>query len=144
MNTVYQIEALLSILLAALEMQINTLHFLGPHHLRPQRVSHTKQLIQALLNLIEKIEQELILETELESEEVIGDSVSLMNILAEAKKEVPNLKSFEKLSKEYGGIHASLTALLAAEEQNITAKVAERFAKMQESVRELLFRIDKM
>lgn len=59
MNTVYQIEALLSILLAALEMQINTLHFLGPHHLRPQRVSHTKQLIQALLNLIEKIEQEL-------------------------------------------------------------------------------------
>ena len=144
MDHIRQIEALFSILLASFEMQINTLHVLGGHRMRSDIIHHTKQLVQALFNSIESIEREFTDEIEGEAEQVLGHSATLVNALAEARKEMPEMQVLKELCNVAKTGHGSFTASLAEEEQRVTAEVAERFALMKKRVCALLSRIEKM
>lgn len=144
MNQISQIESLLSILLASFEMQINTLHVLGGHSMRPEIIHRTKQLIQALVKSIETIEHEFISEIEKDSEQVLSQSATLMKAIDEARKEVPEMEILGTVCSMVKSGHTNLTASLAREEQKVSKEVSGRFTLMKNRAQTILSTLEKM
>lgn len=144
MNHIRQIEVLLSIVITSVEMQINTLHVLGGHRMRSEILHHTKQLVQALLSSIESVEREFTNEIEGKAEEVLGHSATLVNALAEARKEMPEMQILKELCNVAKTGHSKFTTSLAKEEERVTAEVIAHFALMKKRVHVLLCNIEKI
>lgn len=144
MNQISQIESLLSILLASFEMQINTLHVLGGHRMRPEIIHRTKQLIQALVKLIETIEHEFINEIEKDSEQVLSQSATLMKAIDEARREVPEMEILGTVCGIVKSGHAILTTSLAQEERKVSKEVSDRFTLMKNRAETILSTLEKM
>jgi hypothetical protein len=144
MDYVRQIEALVSIIIQSFEMQINTLKVFGGHRMRSDIVHHNMQLVQALLVSIESIERELTDEIEGEAEQVLGHSATFVNVLHEAKKEMPEIQVLKQLCNEAKNSHGCFTASLAKEEERITSELSGRFDLMKKRVRALLSRLEQM
>ena len=144
MKNINRIESLFSILSASFEMEINTLHVLGEHQMRPEIIKHTKQLIYAFFNSIENIERELTDEIEGEAEQMLDHSAMLLNAVVEARKELPEMKAFEDICTMAKVGHGRLTASLAEEEQKETAEVAKRFLLMKKRVSVLVSQVEEM
>jgi hypothetical protein len=144
MNQISQIESLLSILLASFEMQINTLHVLGGHRMRPEIIHRTKQLIQALVKLIETIEHEFISEIEKDSEQALSQSATLMKAIDEARREVPEMEILGTVCGMVKSGHTNLTASLAQAEQKVSKEVSDRFTLMKNRAETILSTLEKM
>lgn len=144
MNHLLQIERLFAIPLASFEVQINTLNVLHEHRMRSEILQHTKRLVEALSKSIESIELEFINGIEGETEQMLGQSATLVKVVSEAKEEMPDMEFLDKICTVAKTSHGSLTASLSKEEQRLTQEVLQRFTVMKKRVSALLSTIEKM
>lgn len=144
MDHIRQIEVLFSILLAMFDTQINTLYVLDGHQMRSEIVRRTKKLALVLLSSIEDIERELNEKIEEEAEQMLGHSATLVNVIAEVKREMPEMEILKKLYGMVKNGHTTYTTSLDDEELHMKEAVAERFNMMKRRAGAILSQIEKM
>ena len=142
MDPIRQIETLVALLLASFDTQIQSIQFLGRHHMRSMLIHHTKTLIEALLRSIENIERQFVEEVENEAEQVLGQSATLAKAITEAKDEMPEVKMLQELAQIAKSGHRSLTSSLSEGEKEVTDELVGRFTKMKDKIKTLLSRIE--
>lgn len=142
MDTIARLEMFLKILLASLDVQIQTLSLLGQHRFRADLICHLKKLATTLFASLEKLECELLTEIEGKAEHILQTSASLIHALdAAMAAHIPLSQEMPRVAREN---HKSLTSKLAASEEKRTAEVIARLAPLKQKVAVLLVRIENL
>jgi len=144
MDHIRQIEALFSILMKSLELQISTLPVTGSRWTNSDGVNNIKQLLETLLISIESIEREANDGIERDTQQVLGYSASLVKSLGEVRKTMPEIQALKELCDVTQAAHSRVTVLLTDAEQKAKVELDHRYASMKNRVEELLSRIEKM
>lgn len=142
MNTLSQVEKLVSIILASFEVQFASIHLLNRHRFRPRLVYELQSIVFSLLKTIETMEGEFLEAIEEESEEMLGDSANTVNILAAVKRQETSIP--EELFRFAKKNHLSFTTSLAEAEEREEKRTIQRFAAIKREIRSILARVENL
>ena len=121
--------------LAAYQMQANTMQLLGVGSMRSSIIDNNKKLLYLLLTTIEKIEENLIFETEMQSEEMLSYSADMVDGVGKAIENAPKTLNLKEVLKVASVGHRNFTASLAEEEEVNVKEIIRQFSLMKNDVK---------
>lgn len=142
MNPIPLVETLVNLCLEAIEMNIATLHHLGPHRDRVQIINNLKRMVGYLREVVNHTKEELFEDIEKHVDLIMGVSENLMNDINGVRHTIDGDSHFEELTQKLATEHGKLTKRLGVLENKTSQEVSLRFKALNDRMENVLSTLD--
>lgn len=142
MNPVNLTETLVKVCLESIEMNIATLHHLGPHRDRAQIIRDLKRLVLYLREIVNNTKGELFQDIEKNVDLMLSISENLKSDINDICHTVDDAHDFEELARKMATEHEKLTKKLGVLENKTSQEVSERFKVLNDRMESILSILD--
>lgn len=142
MNPIPLVEKLVNVCLGAIEMNIATLHYLGPHRDREQAINNLKRMVDYLREVVSSTKEELFEDIEKHVDLIMGVSENLMDDISDIHHTIAGDSHFEELTQKLANEHGKLTKRLGMLENKTSQEVSLRFKTLNDRIESIMSTLD--